>query len=131
MYTYDMSSTVMGTECYLSPKYIKDRAWGFSSDIWALGCVVLEMMTGMTVLNMDLSEIPELPDRSSLRDGEMEEDDEDEEVINREKIIQNFAAEIIIFFSGFNFFFIIIVVEIDNETTDDWGAYENPIEGFR
>ncbi|KAK6942338.1 Protein kinase domain [Dillenia turbinata] len=65
IYMYDMSGPVMGTECYLAPECIKDRVQGFSSDIWALGCVVLEMMTGKKVLNMDLSEIPELPGRVS------------------------------------------------------------------
>ncbi|WOH09960.1 hypothetical protein DCAR_0729421 [Daucus carota subsp. sativus] len=35
-----------GTPMYLSPETVTDCVQGFPSDIWALGCIVLEMLTG-------------------------------------------------------------------------------------
>jgi len=36
----------MGTPCYMAPEIIKTNECGPSSDIWALGATVLEMLTG-------------------------------------------------------------------------------------
>ncbi|KAK6944323.1 Protein kinase domain [Dillenia turbinata] len=51
---------VTGTRGYLGPERAKDHVRGFPLDIWAFGCVVLEMMTGVRVWYMDLS--LQLPD---------------------------------------------------------------------
>ncbi|KDP32604.1 hypothetical protein JCGZ_13154 [Jatropha curcas] len=38
-----------GTHMYMSPEMVKHKKLGYSADIWALGCVVLEMLTGKPV----------------------------------------------------------------------------------
>nr|XP_002126613.1 serine/threonine-protein kinase Nek8 [Ciona intestinalis] len=38
--------TVVGTPCYISPELCRGMAYNQKSDIWALGCVLFELMTG-------------------------------------------------------------------------------------
>ncbi|KDP32595.1 hypothetical protein JCGZ_13145 [Jatropha curcas] len=42
-------SGLRGTSMYMSPELVKDRKLDYSADIWALGCVVLEMLTAKPV----------------------------------------------------------------------------------
>ena len=44
-HTSEMASTVVGTPYYLSPELCEDKKYDYSSDIWALGCVLYEMCT--------------------------------------------------------------------------------------
>ena len=39
-----MASTTIGTPYYLSPEICKGQPYNHKSDIWALGCVIYEMM---------------------------------------------------------------------------------------
>ncbi|KAA6372413.1 MAG: putative G2-specific protein kinase nimA, partial [Streblomastix strix] len=42
--TGEMAKTAIGTPYYLSPEICKDEKYSFKSDIWALGCVLYEMV---------------------------------------------------------------------------------------
>jgi NIMA (never in mitosis gene a)-related kinase len=41
-----IANTQTGTPYYASPEVWKDKPYDSSSDIWSLGCVVYEMITG-------------------------------------------------------------------------------------
>lgn len=41
----EISTYLRGTVCYMSPELVKDRLLTYPADIWALGCVVIEMMS--------------------------------------------------------------------------------------
>ncbi|XP_062101967.1 mitogen-activated protein kinase kinase kinase 20-like [Humulus lupulus] len=43
--------TLRGTPLYLAPESVKDNEYECPSDIWALGCAVVEMVTGKPVWN--------------------------------------------------------------------------------
>lgn len=47
--------SAVGTDCYMSPEIIKGKLFqkGKSSDIWALGCVLLEMLTGSALWDLE------------------------------------------------------------------------------
>jgi serine/threonine protein kinase len=44
--TLQMCETFIGTIAYMSPERINNETYSYSSDIWAMGLVVLEMATG-------------------------------------------------------------------------------------
>lgn len=41
--TFDMAQTCCGTPCYLSPELCQDMPYSSKADVWALGCLLLEM----------------------------------------------------------------------------------------
>jgi len=43
-HTLDKASTCVGTPCYLSPELCQDVPYSFKSDVWALGCLVYEVV---------------------------------------------------------------------------------------
>ncbi|GBE59831.1 hypothetical protein BOVATA_013240 [Babesia ovata] len=51
----------VGTHCYMAPESIQKCVYGRAGDIWALGCVLLEMCSGvfMWELSYNLGECPE------------------------------------------------------------------------
>jgi serine/threonine protein kinase len=41
--TGDLATSIVGTPYYLSPEIVKGDAYGFKSDMWALGVILYEM----------------------------------------------------------------------------------------
>lgn len=44
--TFRQSGTITGTSCYMSPEMLKGDDYGFRTDIWGVGLVFYEMLTG-------------------------------------------------------------------------------------
>ncbi|EGZ07058.1 hypothetical protein PHYSODRAFT_375111, partial [Phytophthora sojae] len=42
----DAAATVIGTPLYMAPEVLEGKEYSFSSDVWALGCVLYELCTG-------------------------------------------------------------------------------------
>jgi len=40
------TTTYVGTLCYMSPERLDGKDYSFPSDIWALGIIIFEMVTG-------------------------------------------------------------------------------------
>ena len=38
------ASTVIGTPYYMSPEVCQNKPYAFESDVWALGCILYEML---------------------------------------------------------------------------------------
>ncbi|KAL5772959.1 hypothetical protein ACOSP7_012577 [Xanthoceras sorbifolium] len=71
------SPSMRGSCRYMAPELVKDKCLTFTADIWALGCVVVEMMSGEPAWGRGLSKdellnligysskVPEIPDNIS------------------------------------------------------------------
>ncbi|KAK1558341.1 hypothetical protein Q3G72_001327 [Acer saccharum] len=71
------SPYIRGSYCYMSPEIVREGLQTFSADIWALGCMVVEMMSGKPAWGYGLgrnkllkhigysSEVPEIPNNIS------------------------------------------------------------------
>ncbi|KAL5840057.1 hypothetical protein ACOSQ4_012665 [Xanthoceras sorbifolium] len=71
------SPSLRGSCRYMAPELVKDKCLTFTADIWALGCVVVEMMSGEPAWGRGLdrdellnligysSKVPEIPDNVS------------------------------------------------------------------
>ncbi|GIX66320.1 protein kinase [Babesia caballi] len=57
----NLDSEHIGTYCYMAPEILQNCAYGRASDIWALGCVLLELCSGVFMWELDynLGERPE------------------------------------------------------------------------
>ncbi|KAK1934822.1 putative Pkinase domain containing protein,putative [Babesia divergens] len=57
----ESSTEQIGTRCYMAPEILMYSVYGRPSDIWALGCVLLELCSGvfMWELGYNLGECPE------------------------------------------------------------------------
>lgn len=43
---YDFTNTILGTPYYMSPELLTGQPYHWASDIWAVGCIFVEMATG-------------------------------------------------------------------------------------
>ncbi|CAN0307168.1 unnamed protein product, partial [Ectocarpus fasciculatus] len=43
--TRDFASTCIGTPYYMSPEIFKNHPYNDKSDVWALGCLLYELLT--------------------------------------------------------------------------------------
>ena len=43
--TNDQALTVQGTPYYMSPEVCQSKAYSYTSDVWALGCILYELCT--------------------------------------------------------------------------------------
>ena len=41
-------STVVSTRHYRAPEVILGLGWSFEADIWSIGCILVELVTGIT-----------------------------------------------------------------------------------
>mmetsp|Transcript_5439 Transcript_5439/g.9469 ORF Transcript_5439/g.9469 Transcript_5439/m.9469 type:complete len:660 (-) Transcript_5439:2-1981(-) len=44
-HTEDMRRSIVGTPAFMSPEMLQGRPYGLKTDLWALGCVLFEMMS--------------------------------------------------------------------------------------
>ncbi|KAG2440790.1 hypothetical protein HXX76_003646 [Chlamydomonas incerta] len=51
--TFEMARTPIGTPYYMAPEIYEEQPYSFKSDVWALGCVMYEMMTGRAAFAAD------------------------------------------------------------------------------
>ncbi|KAG1660669.1 hypothetical protein FOA52_006830 [Chlamydomonas sp. UWO 241] len=78
--TLEMARTPIGTPYYMAPEIYEETPYSFKSDVWALGCVFYEVMTGkpafaadnlsrvvIRVLRGEYDPLPEQPYSASLR----------------------------------------------------------------
>jgi NIMA (never in mitosis gene a)-related kinase 11 len=75
MSTSDMASTFVGTPYYMSPEVLKHDGYNSKSDIWSIGCILIEMCTlerafeGTNIMNVMWNimqkEVPRIPKRYS------------------------------------------------------------------
>lgn len=42
----DKTKSLAGTPCWMAPEVIKEIPYGRQIDIWSIGCLVIEMLTG-------------------------------------------------------------------------------------
>lgn len=47
-------TTVLGTANYMAPEQLSGRAFGVEVDVWAMACVIVQMVTGVAPWNTDL-----------------------------------------------------------------------------
>ena len=51
--TLEMAKTPIGTPYYMAPEIYEEQPYSFKSDVWALGCVMYEVMTGKPAFAAD------------------------------------------------------------------------------
>ena len=61
-YCHPADEDLRGTLRYMSPELLIYNMQSWLSDIWALGCVVIEMMSGKLVWSCDQSEVSDMKD---------------------------------------------------------------------
>merc|ERR1712072_339669 len=45
--------THAGTDCYMAPEMLSSKKYGKPADVWALGCVLYELLTGQFMWEID------------------------------------------------------------------------------
>ena len=56
--THQLTTTVSGTTEYMAPEYLRSGEYSTKSDVYSLGCVMLEMITGTNALACQLVHPP-------------------------------------------------------------------------
>jgi len=45
-YSEQLGKSIKGSPYWMAPEVVKGTGYGFSSDIWSMGCCIIEMLTG-------------------------------------------------------------------------------------
>ena len=53
---YNYSHTCLGTLPYCSPEVLQDQPYNYKTDIWALGCILYELVTSRRAFDSECEE---------------------------------------------------------------------------
>eukprot|EP01063_Lacrimia_lanifica_P037268 TRINITY_DN7601_c0_g1_i1.p1 TRINITY_DN7601_c0_g1~~TRINITY_DN7601_c0_g1_i1.p1 ORF type:complete len:536 (+),score=159.12 TRINITY_DN7601_c0_g1_i1:145-1752(+) len=67
-----LAATVTGTACFMAPEVIKGTGHGLASDVWSLGCAVIEMLRGKPPFSDFENQYTTMMYVAGLRDAEKE-----------------------------------------------------------
>lgn len=51
--TQELASTKVGTPCYIAPERCEGRAYSYEADMWAMGCLLFELLTTRPAFSAD------------------------------------------------------------------------------
>ena len=73
--TTDLSNTMCGTPLYMAPQLVKQRKYSYKADIWSIGCILFELINGVTPFHArDLEEFEQKVAKCKMRLREIARD---------------------------------------------------------